>query len=256
MNGVIYMSDVSESCLVRQLKRYDDLDDRSMVQLAKLENDERVCVRHEEISQNNTTNAHLYVVKRGWLYSYLDWGDGRRQILKVHLPGDLIGFRDIAFQNVSTTLRAAEDCVICPFPKRGLTPIFEENPRLAALLFTLSTRDQLTLIDIMKAIGHMSAHDRVLFFLLHLRARLRVANPKLTDRIRVPLNQTEIGEHLSLTNVSVSRAIAELEADGLIDRASNWFIFKKFDEIVKQTEFENRYSNIDTSWFPARRDKN
>lgn len=247
------MSENNESCLVKQLRYYDDLDDWSRTQLAELEKEERACKKHEEISQSRAVYDYLYVVKTGWLYSYADWNDGRRQIVKIHLPGDVIGFRDVAFASVSTTLRAAEDSIICPFPKNGLTRIFNDNPRLAALLFSMATREQLALIDIMKAMGQMPAYDRVLFFLLHLRSRLRVTNSNITDRIRVPLNQTEIGEHLSLTNVSVSRTIAELERDGMIERSANWFIFKKYDDIVKHTEFQDRYSEIDSSWFPPPR---
>ena len=178
------------SCLVKQLQRYKELDDWSMTQLAQLVKEERTCKKHEEISHASTVYEYLYFVKHGWLYIYTDWDDGPRQIIKVHLPGDVIGFRDVAFEHVSTTLRAAEDSIVCPFPKQGLTEIFNDNPRLAALLFSMGTRDQLAQMDIMKAIGQMPAYYRVLFFLLHILARFKVANPNLTDGIRVPLTQS------------------------------------------------------------------
>lgn len=244
------MSDASQSCLVQKLSHYVSLDKASLASLAELEREERSFKRQSEVYQGGEPNANLYVVKRGWLYSYTDLIDGRRQIVEIHHPGDIVGFPDIAFHETTTVLRAAEDACLCPFPKSALKKVFDSAPQLSALLFTLSIRNQVILIDFLRAMGRMSARERIAYLVLDMLARLRIANKSVADTFNLPLNQTEISDILGLTNVYVSRSFTALEKDGLIERNNGTVRVLQEARLAEMCDFFDRHARLDTGWFP------
>ena len=240
-----------KSCLVQRLSHYTDLDETSLDSIARFEREEKDVSKNEEVYQEGDHNIHLYVVKRGWLYSYADLKDGRRQIVEIHHPGDIIGFPDIAFTERTTVLKAAEDARLCPFPKKDLDEVFKASPQLAALLFALAVRNQVIMIDFLRAIGRMSARERIAYFLLDMQARLRVTNKVTPGIFRLPLNQTEISDVLGLTNVYVSRSFTALERDGLISRSNGTVEILEEERMKQICDFSDRHTKLDTTWFPG-----
>jgi CRP-like cAMP-binding protein len=241
-----------DSCLITKLSHYCELDEDSHKYLRWLEEDEEIFEKNAEIRVAGSSSFRLFVIKKGWLYSYIDLPDGRRQIVKIHHPGDIVGFSDIALKSAATTLRTAERVNLCPFPQQKLDRIFSESPRLTALLFTLAVRDQVTLIDTIKALGRMSAREKLAYFLLEIDARIQITKPSHDRRFRMPLSQTEIGDSIGLTNVYVSRTLNSLESDGYIRREGQDIMLLKHNALAEMVDFDDRYQRFDTSWFPQK----
>lgn len=239
-----------KSCLVQKLSHYVDLTELSRKQLMSLEETEREFGKHAEVYRSGDRNDRLYVVKRGWLYSYTDLPDGRRQIVKIHHPGDIIGFPDIAFDTATTTLQTSEQACLCPFSKSALELIFQRSPQLTALMFSLAVRDQAIMIDALRAMGRMSAREKLAHLLLDLISRLRISNKNLTDTLRLPLNQFEIGDAVGLTNVYVSKTLIVLEREGFIRRRGDEIQLLKEQALAQLVDFSDRHHAMDTSWFP------
>ncbi len=238
------------SCLVSKLSHYISLSDTDQDRLAGLEKAERKFDAGQEVYQGGDANKNLYVIKHGWAFSYTDLPDGRRQIVKIHHPGDIIGFPDVALKHSTTTLRTVEEVCLCPFPKSSLDEILRKSPKLSALLLSIALRDQVVLIDVLRAMGRMSAQERVSYMLLDLISRLRITNHSMTDTIRLPMTQSQIADYLGLTNVYISKTFIRMEQDGFIRRDQDYLQVLREDEMVELTDFHDRYAEMDTSWFP------
>lgn len=52
----------------------------------------RVLKRHHIIRREGDPVAGVFFLLKGWVGSSVMLRDGRRQIVKVHLPGDMLGF--------------------------------------------------------------------------------------------------------------------------------------------------------------------
>ena len=196
---------------------------------------------------------NLHVVKSGWLYLSTDLADGRRHIVRTHHAGDVVGLSDLAHREVTTNLTSCTRAVLCPFPKRALDQVLVRAPRLAALLMAMSARDQVLYIDLLRATARMSARERVLFLLLTLLHRLRMTRGDEGDGFDMPLNQTHVGDLLGLTNVSVSKAMVELEQGGAIARRRQHVTLLDVARSAAEVEFVDRFGELDTSWFPGDR---
>ena len=240
----------SGSCLAEHLSNYLELTQDDRERLARFEEEERSYDRAVDIYHAGEERERLFVVKKGWLYSYVDFADGRRQIVKVHTPGDVVGFPDLAYKAATTSLRSCGECTVCPFPKKHVDDVLEESPRLAALLLTVALRDQVILIDTLRAMGRMSARERVAYFLLDVLARLRVMHGAQLRSFHLPLSQTEIGDVIGLTNVYVSKTLGRLEAAGSIRRQGSHVEILEETELKRFTDYTDRYATLDTAWFP------
>lgn len=240
----------TDSCMVEKLSHYITLSEDDRILLADLEKEETPYRRGEEIQHRGSEARHLFVAKRGWTYSFRVLQDGRRQIVRIHHPGDILGLGDLALGTASLTLRAAEDAVLCPFPRSALKQIFERSPRLTALLFSVTLREQVALSDTLHVI-RMTARERIAFLLLDLRARLCITNRHVTDTFRMPLTQSDIGDAVGLTNVYVSKVMTMLEAEGLIRRTGAMIRLVDPDALRRMCDYTDRYRTLDIGWFPA-----
>lgn len=241
-----------ESCLVEKLRYYVTLSDDEVTLLSQLEENEQEEARGAMIRHGGEPVDHLFVVKAGWLYGYTILADGRRQVLQLHFPGDIIGLPDLAFEHATTGLQSCTDAVLCPFPKAGLDNILQQSTTLTALLMSIGMVDHVVLLDRIRLLGRMDAKARIGHLLLEIMCRLRTTNRNMGCEFRLPLTQDEIGDAVGLTNVYVSRTLGELERDGFIHRSDGRVKILREDELRELTDFEDRYFQMDTSWFPDR----
>lgn len=244
------MREREDSCLVTYLSAYAPLSEKDNELIARLERDERDYPPGTRVQSRDQHVEELYVVKHGWLYSSTDLADGRRHVVRTHHAGDVLGLSDLACSQAAANLDTCTDVRLCPFPKEALGRIFRDSPRLAALLLALSARDQVLLVDLLRATARMSAKERVVFLLLTYLHRLRVTNRSMENSFALQLNQSEVGDLLGLTNVSVSKALVELEGKGHIARRRQEITLVNVPELIERVEFVDRFTSLDTAWFP------
>lgn len=241
----------SQSCLISKFSYYIELNDGQEKMLAKLEKSPEEYPAGREIYAGGDRNQHLHVVKSGWLYGYTHLPDGGRHVVRFYHPGDIVGLPGLAFRHHHINLKTATDACLCPFEKQDLDDILENAPTIAALLFTLSSREQVILIDTLRASSRMRPRPRLAFLFLDILSRLRVTNPAMTNRMNMPLTQTDIGDAIGLTNVTVSRTLAEMEDEGLIERPPGELVLRNENALREICDFTDRHSDMDTSWFPG-----
>lgn len=242
--------ELSRSCLVERMRYYTPLSDKDECLLKSLENEEITYRPRTQLSFRENP-SYLFVLKSGWLYRYDEIDEKRRQVLRIHYPGDIVGLTDIAMQSAYGEMMTVTDAVLCPFHKSRLDDIFIHSPRLTALLFSLGVLNQIVLQDRLKIMGRASATHRVAHFLLEMHARLRIHSPdRILDRFEMPLTQDVIGDAIGLTNVSVSNALAQLACEGYCICQRREVVLHEPDKLKEMIGFQDRYFEIDTSWFP------
>jgi len=244
------MSD-QDSCLIAKLSHYVKLDDGHRSLLAGIEKSEREFGAGEKIYSVGDRMKNLFVVRSGWLYSYTHLPDGGRHVVRIYHPGDIIGLSTLAFESHATNLRSANAGCLCPFEKADLDEIFVQAPRITALLFTLSSREQVILMDLLRAASRMKPRARLASLFLNILNRLRTTNSRMTNRMNMPLTQHDIGDTIGLTNVTVSRTLGEMEDDELIERPEGELVLKDEQALEKLCDYANRHDHLDTDWFPG-----
>lgn len=239
------------SCLAERLSHYLALSSKEEQALEALEQHERSFRRGAVICRESDPSRELYVVRKGWLYSCVLLGNGSRQIMRLHFPGDLLGFSSIAFGHSADSVVAVTDTSLCSFDKDKLSQLYRDHPRLAALIFTISIAERVSLADRLASIGRTSARARVASLLCEIFARLRIMEGRDLKSHAIPLTQEDIGDATGLTAVHVNRMMRTLVDDGLIERTGNMVRLIDEGRLVQEAGFINRFDRIDTGWLPT-----
>jgi len=241
------------SSFARRLNQLVELTEDEVRLLSRMEVEERRVARGEVLVQVDTPVDELFVLKEGWAIVATHPMKERSQILRIYLPGEVIGLPGLGIRKAPHYARMVTDGVVCPFPKGHMTAIFEHSPRLAALFMAFASLDQITLRDRLAMMGAGDARQRMAHFLIDIHERLLLANPGLGKRFRMPLRQVDIAEVLGLTKVYVNRLLRSFSEDGLIEIERPYIRILRPTEMREMSEYENRYEQLDSAWFPARR---
>jgi CRP/FNR family transcriptional regulator len=142
--------------------------------------------------------------------------DGRRQIVGLLFPSDLLG-RPFSSRGLWDA-EAGTGVELCCVGRSQFEALMHGSPALKQLLLerTLSEVDRAR--EWMLLLGRKTAAERVATLLLEFARRLRPTegHAKETVEFDLPLSRTEMADYLGLRLETVSRNIWELEAAGLV----------------------------------------
>lgn len=242
---------MTDSCFVARLRHYLPLTPVEVNALAVLEESPERVRAGEALFEEGRPSEMLALVKTGWMLSSVFLNDGSRQILRVHLDGDLLNPASIAWSDSVFTVTAALDSVVCRFPRSALTTIFEEHPRLAALFFAIAMVETVDLSDRLKAVGRTNGKARLAQFFLSTLARQNVTGTEGDATLTLPMTQSDLADAVGLTNIHVNRLLRELDDAHLIERTRGSITIQRPAELGVLAQWTDRFGTLDTSWFPA-----
>lgn len=165
--------------------------------------------KNEEIFGEDEPADYVYEVVSGAVRSYKLLSDGRRQIGAFHLPGDVFGLES------GTTHRLAAEAIIDTtvrlVKRNNLEKAAGLDVHVARKLWAMTAGELKHAEDHMLLLGRKNAMERVATFLLEMDRRLAVAG-----MMALPMCRRDIGDYLGLTLETVSRALSELHAMGVL----------------------------------------
>ncbi|MGR2740724.1 Crp/Fnr family transcriptional regulator [Billgrantia sp. Q4P2] len=238
-----------DSVVMQGLGRHGALTAEDKALLLGLELNPRRVSAGEVLWQESADVDLFCVIQEGWAYSYRNLGNGSMQILKVYLPGDIIGMRDFGFARRLAGVAMINDGVISPFAYQQLFELFGRSPALAAGIIAMAVRQQAILTERLVYLGRYAAHERLAHFLYELYLRLKRIGAVKDNGFFMPLSQEQIGDALGLSAVHVSRTFSMLRDEGLIVRDRQHVVLPDPEALARLVEFNDTY--IDESLPPA-----
>jgi len=167
--------------------------------------------KDEEIYGEDEPAEYVYQVIRGAVRTYKLLADGRRQIGAFHLPGDVFGLESGAKHRLAA--EAIIDTTVRLVKRRSLEQAAGTDVQVAHKLWTMTAGDLKHAEEHMLLLGRKSAMERVANFLLEMDRRLAVAGMGM---MALPMCRRDIGDYLGLTLETVSRALSQLNDEGVL----------------------------------------
>ncbi len=194
--------------LLRSLPYFRSLDAETLASIAALTS-RRSYEPNEVIFLEGEPCAGLFIVHTGHVKIYKASPEGREQIL--HICGPHESFNDVAVFDggpnpaSAQTLDAVEVCVI---ERSAMLDLFNRHPKIAqAVVAVLAARARM-LVNMIEDLSLRSVTARLAKLLLTLASQ----------RDAVPLTHQQMAARLGTVREMVSRALRELEAEGLVHR--------------------------------------
>lgn len=165
--------------------------------------------KDEEIYGEDEPAEYVYQVIRGAVRTYKLLSDGRRQIGAFHLPGDVFGLESGASHRLAA--EAILDTTLRLVKRRSLEQSAQSDVRVARDLWSITSGELQHAENHMLLLGRKTAMERVATFLLEMDRRIAK-----TGMIALPMCRRDIGDYLGLTLETVSRALSELQQQGVL----------------------------------------
>jgi len=191
-----------------------------------------------DIQHEGDRSRSMYLIRSGWTYSYAVLADGQRQILFLHQAGDIAGLADFGTESVSCSMRSLGDCVILPIPFTAIATLSSSTPGIMTYLLQKSAQIQSILMRTLTAVGRMEARHRVVWLILMLHDRFSSSVTTASAVIEIPFNQSEIGDLIGLTNVSVSKVLCQLSDEGFIERKGSKVLLRRLADMQALINYE------------------
>ncbi|MGQ0559506.1 MAG: Crp/Fnr family transcriptional regulator [Sphingosinicella sp.] len=242
--------DVEQSLIARRFARHFPLTPAEIARLRALEAQSRSLARNEVIRRQNGPAEHAFILQSGWAMTNVLAEDGSRQILRLHLPGDMMAMPSVALQRETENLVALSDCRVSSFTKIELGELFIFYPRLAAAMFLFAQLERVMYADRLASVANSSAKARIAFILLDILHRLRWPEPSPGDTFELHLTREQMAEMTGMTAVHASRMWTELCADGMIASDGAFVTIRDEARLSRLSGYLSRSGNLDFSWLP------
>lgn len=168
------------------------------------------------IQEQGIAPFFVYFLISGWVTSAIMLPNGSQQIVKVHLPGDLLGFPSLALRKTADSLTAITEAVVAKIPVTVIGSILASMPHLASMLFLSSQKERVALMDALTAMGRTSAVSRLAAFVIDIFERATAASLCNGQSFLLPLSQQQIGDLAGISAVHVNRSIRQLRESGML----------------------------------------
>src|SRR3954447_16208430 len=170
----------------------------------------------EVLIRTGEESRAVYLLESGWVARTRLIEDGRRQIIFVFLPGDLMGIKSMLLERQPDTIECLTDVQVRSLDhKRLLELVAQDHSASLRTMFQLA-EDERRLQNGVAALGKGNAEERIATLLLDLRGRLIQAGLANGGGFRMPMTQQEIADHLGLTLVHVNRVLRRLREAGIV----------------------------------------
>ncbi len=159
-----------------------------------------------------------FTLFEGWMLLYRSDSDGRRQGLRIALPGDFLGYMPPGSTHIHHSALAVNNAVVCGFRQEGLHEMMTRHPDLAAHITRIQARYMASCQSHMLGLGRKSAEQRIAYLVAELFHRLKYRRLIAADATSMPfpLTQEMVGDMTGLTPVHTNRVMRKLRSEGVL----------------------------------------
>lgn len=242
---------MADSWAIARFTAFANLGGSEISELEAMPGTTRKLAPGEILRSEGDGSPTMYLLHSGWTASSVLVAGGARQMIKVHLPGDLLGLPSLAFAQACDTIHALSPAVVSIVEPRAIGEIFRTNPRLATLLFLISQEERVRLTDRLASIGRTDASSRVAALILQLHARVRCNDPDAGDTFHAPLTQADLADLTGLSKVHVNRTLQQLRGDKIVRWSSRSVTILDSERLEALAQITPRRLARDLGWMPS-----
>lgn len=175
----------------------------------------------EIIVEAGQVGAPLMTFFEGWAVRYRRGIGGRRHILSILLPGDLVAAESALLGRVEHSVMAITPVSLCVLDGRAMAQLFGAHTELALALYR-SQLDEMRWYDIEAVNGSTGdAVARVAYVFLHTFDRLRERGLANGTVCGFPLRRADLADRVGLSAMHLSRTLATLKRQRLATLIDN-----------------------------------
>ncbi|NJL08470.1 MAG: Crp/Fnr family transcriptional regulator [Methylacidiphilales bacterium] len=169
----------------------------------------------EFLLEQGSQKPRLSTLYSGWAVKTITLPSGESHLIKVLLPGDLIGLESVLRGAARHAVQAVTDVTYCSLDHRQVDDMLN-IPSLARRLTAMLLAEQQRICERLAVVGACNARRNFAHFTLDLYLRLRERQMARDDGFRVPLTSIQLANALGLTTVHLNRVLRSFRQDRIL----------------------------------------
>jgi CRP-like cAMP-binding protein len=187
---------------------------------------------------------HCGVLVTGYAYRQKLTGEGARQIIAIHIPGEALDLQNIFLDEADHSVQMLTRGEVAFISRSHVQAIVHERPAVAHAVLVATLVEASIFREWVLNVGRRNSRSRLAHVLCEFAIRLDAAG--LADELgyELPMTQEQLADALGLTPVHVNRTLKALEAEGLIKRSKRNVSFPNWERMREAADFNQRYLHL------------
>jgi CRP-like cAMP-binding protein len=227
--------------LITKLTASNILDEDDICAIKGLPIRSREVGSHKLILAEGDRPRECCLVGDGFAFRSKTTFDGLRQILSLHIPGEIPDLESLHLRLMDHDVVALMPCTLGFVSHESVRLLSRTRPNVAAALWRETLIDAAIFREWVVDLGRRSATARMAHLVVELYHRLKVIDRARDGIFELPITQTELADCLGLSTVHVNRVLQDLRRQGLLKVNRSEFHLLKQDELENISGFDPAY---------------
>jgi CRP-like cAMP-binding protein len=198
-------------------------------------------------------NASTYIVRErdqiknccillsGYAFRSKIVGNGGRQILSIHIPGDIVDIQHAMLGIADHNIQMLTNGEVALVSAAAVKEIAFKNPAIGQAMWLETLVDGSIFREWIANVGRRDARTRVSHLLCEFTVRLHAAGLTEGNRYELPMTQEQLGDATGLTAVHVNRTMQGLRSEGLISSDKRSITIENWKALTSVGDFNTAY---------------
>ena len=230
--------------MVRKLELWNSLSEVDRDSVLALPFTERALSAGQYVVWEGDQPQNSCVLNSGFAYRHKMAGNGGRQIMSIHIKGDIVDLQNSLLGVADHNVQMLTDGRLALVPVEAMRDIAFSRPAVGMAMWYETLVEGSIFREWILNIGRRDAKTRIAHLLCEFALRLETAELGKAGRYTLPISQDQLADAVALTSVHVNRMLMGLEADGLIKRTKREITIDDWTSLAKAGDFEPRYLHL------------
>jgi CRP-like cAMP-binding protein len=226
------------------LESTSELKDKDRAAIAALPLRTRTVIEKRDILREGAKPNEACLILSGLAARYKVVVGGRRQILSLHLPGDMPDLQALYVPALDHSLVALTPVRVGYIPHESLRNLMRLNAAVADALMRQMVIEAAIYREWIASIGRRTALERTAHLICETFMRMNAIGLAEQATFDFALTQVEIADATGLSSVHVNRTLKELRRLGLIETSGKVHALSDWEKIQETADFDPAYLQL------------
>jgi CRP-like cAMP-binding protein len=231
--------------LVRNLELHVELDQDDRDAILALPHRVRALDASTYLVREGDLPDHCGVLGSGYAYRQKHTGDGQRQILALHIPGEAVDMQHLYLDVADHSVQMLTRGDVAFVARKDLRDLARARPMVGHAIMLNILVEASIFREWVLNVGRRDARSRLAHVLCEFAVRMQRQGLADGGGFELPITQEQLGDVLGLTTVHVARTLKTLETQGLISRNRRAISFPNWERLRDVGDFNQRYLHLE-----------
>ncbi|MCJ2117295.1 Crp/Fnr family transcriptional regulator [Methylobacterium sp. J-001] len=199
----------------------------------------------QDIVHDGDKPSHCCLILKGWACRYKLLGQGKRQILSFHIPGDIPDLQSLHIHTMDHSLATMTKATVAFISHESLRALTARYPGIASIFWRDTLIDAGIFREWLVSMGRRSAFEHVAHLFCELYLKLQAVGLAGDYRCPLPITQADLADALGLPPLHINRVLQEMRGKTLITLRSSTLVIEAWDELMRVSEFDPSYLQLE-----------